>query len=391
MVRALSAYTNEMDDLNVFVETILEQLDLKHNLLKHAIGIVSCYSEFIDSGAWKALAKALPFPLAGTTTIACLTADATDYQMQLVLLVLTSDTALFIPGLTDPITSEDRAVLETAYLGAAAQMEGSPDLILSFAPLGTNAGCDFFIHTLDQISGGIPNFGTLAVDHTVDYRHAFVLYDGESYRDRYAFVLIKGVSFDFSIASISGERILRDTGIVTSAYGNQLTEINNRPAIDYLDALGITGDGTDVTAAINAFPFLVDYCDGTQPVIRAIFGITAEGAAICGGDIPVGASITLGRIDKDEVLNTTYSVMNSASFAADYSAVLIYSCVGRYFSLDYGSNEEMETVSSILATWNVPYLFAYSGSEICPVPKNDEKQKLTNRNHNCTLVMCCLK
>jgi hypothetical protein len=391
MIKALTAHTSEMDDLKFAVDEILGQLDLEENLLAHSVGIVSCFAEFADSGVLGAIAAALPFPLVGTTTIACLAQDARDYQMQLTLMVLTSDTASFATALTDPITREDADLLKTAYQNAADQLDGTPDLILSFAPLGTSAGGDFLIGTMNQLSKGVPNFGTVAVDHTVDYKYAYVLFGSSSYRDRYAFILIKGVEFAFSIASISGERVLRDTGIVTKAYGNQVKEINHHPAIDYLNALGITGGGADVTAAINAYPFIVDYCDGTKPVIRAIFGITPEGAAICGGDIPEGAAITLGRIDREEVLNTSPSVLKASGFGADYSALLLYSCVGRYFSLDFDSNEEMEQVEPVISSWNVPYMFAYSGSELCPVAKGGEKGGFVNRNHNCTLVMCCIR
>ena len=65
MIKTLIAYTTEVDDEDDAVAEILEQLDMGSNLLKHAVGIMTCHLDFMEGGIVKALCKALPFEVAG--------------------------------------------------------------------------------------------------------------------------------------------------------------------------------------------------------------------------------------------------------------------------------------------------------------------------------------
>jgi hypothetical protein len=66
--------------------------------------------------------------------------------------------------------------------------------------------------------------------------------------------------------------------------------------------------------------------------------------------------------------------------------MLIFSCVGRYFSLLYDHSAEMEMVVSAIEGRNVPYLMAYCGGEACPV--YSDTGKLSNRAHSNTFIVC---
>jgi hypothetical protein len=387
MITIIKAHTSEIDDIETAVSDITSQLAAGQSLLKHSIGLVSCFADFIGSGVVDALAKKLPFEIAGTTTLAAST-NGVQGEMILILTVLTSDDEEFCTGITEPVLTEDPEVLKRAYKQAAGIRTEKPALMLSFAPLLMNVGGDFFVDSFSDITGNVPNFGTLAVDHNSDYHEAHTILNGEAFRDRYVFILVYGnIKPRFFIGGIAEEKAFRDKGVVTASAGNQLQGVNGVTVADYLTGLGLNKDENGAIIGINSFPFILDYGDGTQPVIRVMFAITPDGSAVCGGNVPVGATLTVGSINAEEVLTTTERVLKTALQAEENNAMLIFSCVGRYFAQGFNTTAEMEKTEEILGGV-LPFHLCYSGTELCPVYGKDGILK--NRSHNDTMVICVL-
>ena len=391
MIKAYTAYTGEVDDTEAAVAEIMEQLGDPSRLRKNTVGLLACYSDFVDSGVVRELCSALPFDVIGTTTLGSVVGDSQG-RMICSLIVLTSDDAEFSAGFTEPMTAADEAPLCAAYGEAARKLSGKPALMVTFAPLHINASGDFYVDAFSRISGGVPNFGMLAVDNTSDYRNAAVICGGEAYADRAAFLLIGGsVNPEFFIASVPSERISAGKALITGAEGNLVSRINGRPVVDYLVKLGLKKNPDGSVLGINSFPFVVDYNDGTLPVVRVMFALTPEGAAVCGGDIPKGATISVGHIDADKVLSTTRAVLSGLAALDDNACLLMFSCVVRYFALGHEPTAEMELVQDVMKGNEAPFMFVYSGGEMCPVgQKEGDSGKLTNRNHNDTFVLCRL-
>jgi hypothetical protein len=388
MIRTLTACTSEIDDVELAVSEILEQLDMD-GLLGNTVGILTCFADFVESETVKAICDALPFCVVGSTTLGNSTRGSVG-TMLLTLMVLTSDDVSFSVGLSEPLLSEDPAPLRAAYKSAVAELPEKPVLLVSFAPLLMNVGGDFYVNAFAEISEGIPNFGMISVDHNNDYNEARIFHNGEAYPNRYAFILFSGnVNPRFFMGSISAAKLFHDKGLVTASQGNQLQTVNGRPVIDYLTSLGLTLDVNGTIVGINSFPFIIDYNDGTTPVVRAMFANTPEGYAVCGGDIPVGATLSVGAIDANEIIATTTEALNSALALDNPDCLLMFSCVGRYFSMGYEPLSEMERVRDIMEANSLPYQFTYSGGEICPVYARDD-ESITNRNHNDTFVICAL-
>ncbi|MDR1027822.1 MAG: FIST C-terminal domain-containing protein [Clostridiales Family XIII bacterium] len=392
MIKAITVSTSEIDDAEAAVAEITAQLDAGNRLLAHSIGLMGCYSDFIDSGVVAALHDALPFEFVGTTTLGAISRE-TDPLVGLTMLVLTSDDVSFVTGLTEPIEGEDADVIARGYAEAAKKLgEGEkPSLLLSYAPLLLNVGGDFFVNTLSEVSGQAPNFGTVSADDTIDYHNSHIIINGEAYRDRLAFVLVCGdVKPKFRIASISGEKIFREKGVVTASRGNQLQTINGISVEDYLLSLGLKKGADGTLTGVNSYPFIVDYNDGSPPVVRIIFAITPEGYAVCGGDIPEGATLSVGFIDGDEVVKATGDELRKISPDDKPAALLIFSCIGRYFSLGYESEREADEVKKLLAGTGIPYAMTYSGGEICPTGATEGDAGTINRFHNDTFAICVL-
>ncbi|MDR1930158.1 MAG: FIST C-terminal domain-containing protein [Treponema sp.] len=384
MIESFSFHTAEIDDCEAAAAELGSWLDLR-KLRKNSLGLVSCYAEFINSGVVAALAKVLPFPLAGITTIAG-ALPAVRGEMLLILTVLTSDEVEFAAAVTEPLSGEDEAPLRAAWERITAGRDGRPSLMLSFAPLLLDVSGDFFADAWTSITGNVPNFGTLAVDHNRDYHESQTILGGEAYRDRYVFVLLYGrVEPAFFVGGISEEKAFREKGVVTDSQGNLLKAVNGVSVADYLTGLGLSRDESGNIEGINSYPFILDYNDGTQPIIRVMFAVTPDGQAVCGGKMPLGATLTVGTINADGVLYNSAAVLEKA-LKAPGKTILIFSCVGRFFAMGFNPQAEMEKVQELLG--GRPFHLCYSGTELCPVYGKDGG--LTNRSHNDTMVICVL-
>ncbi|MDR1655023.1 MAG: FIST C-terminal domain-containing protein [Treponema sp.] len=385
MIKIVQAHTFEIDDVDAAVDEILHQLT-GQPLLKNSVGLVACFSDFLGSGVVSALAEKLPFPLAGATTLAA-SANGISGDTILTLTVLTSDDVEFVAGMTGAINGEDEAPLREAWEKTGGKRQDKAALMIGFAPLLFNVSGDFFVESWSGITGNVPIFGTLAVDHNDDYHEAQAIYGGEGFRDRFIFVLCYGkLEPRFFFGGIFQEKVFREKGVVTSSQGNQLKGVNGVSVGDYLSSLGLTRDETGNIVGINSFPFILDYNDGTQPVIRVMFAITPDGSAVCGGKIPEGATLTVGNVNAEEVMRTSTDALLKALESCRGKSMLIFSCVGRYFSLGFKAFMEMEKAEELLK--ETPFSFSYSGTELCPV--YDKDGKLTNRSHNDTIVICAL-
>jgi hypothetical protein len=386
MIRAFSAFTAEIDVAEEAVAQICSQLSLEDQLLPQTIGLISCVPEFVETGVVKALQEALPFDLIGQTTIAAASPGSSSHEI-LTILVITSDELEFVSGLTEPIIKEDADLISESYRLAIGDRAETPAFVFIHAPLLHNVGGDFFINTFDELVNHAPVFGSLAVDDTIDYHKSCVIYQGEASPNRIAFLAVYGdVKPHFYQATISGDSIFEEKGVVTSSDGNQLKTVDGKPAIEFLKSKGLVTDANGVVEGVNSFPYIVDFNDGNPPVIRVIFAITPEGYAVCLGDVPEGSTLSVGYFNEDEIFTTTCARL--ASFAADrgHHARIMFSCVGRYFTMAVDPAGEINAVHELIDPLGEPYILAYSGGEICPVTNIADGVSLTNRFHNATFV-----
>ncbi|GHU74793.1 hypothetical protein FACS1894188_04180 [Clostridia bacterium] len=389
MIKAFTAYSSEIDDTDITVSDIVSGIGLD-NLLKNSIGLLSCHSEFVESEAVSEVCAALPFPVIGTTSINT-AVRGSEGNFLLTLLVLTSDDVSFEVNLTESITAPDLSVIKSAYDETLKKLGETPKLIISYAPILVPVSSDFMVDSFSKASGGIPNFGTLACDHTGDYHTSSVIYNGETFTDRYAFALVAGdVSPNFYCASISGDRIFEKKGVVTDSEGNLLRAINNLNVPQYMQSIGMTMSKDSIVQGINSFPFVIDYGDGSDPVVRVPFSVNEQGHAVCAGDIPKDAIISISSIDSEEVMRTSSDALANMRGITDKSAFLIYSCIGRYFGLGDSPHAEIEKTQEELCESAAVYQLTYSGTELCPVYFGSDKSKVINRSHNMTYVVCAL-
>lgn len=384
MIKTLTAYTEEIDDVQAAVDAVLEQLDLENNLCKNAAGIMTCYAEFIESGVVEALCERLPFAVVGCTTFGN-SVHGNCGQLMLSLMVLTSDDVSFSCSVSDSI-KDSLEPLAGGYARACDALADEPVMAFCMAPLIYSVGGDQIVAILDEVTGGLPIFGTLAVDHTDDYREAQTIYNGEAFRESAVLLLLSGnVEPTYFIASISPEKILKQEAIITKSQENLLLEVNNMSVLSYLQSIGLARDGW--VEGVNSIPFIVNYNDGTEPVARAIFALTPEGYAVCGGAMKEGATLAVGLISYQDVIATALYTADKALENGKRNGLLLFSCLIRNMALGIETLAEMEAIHENISK-RIPYQMAYSGGEICPVYGRDGKP--VNRFHNDTIVACLL-
>ena len=381
-MKVLTAYTHEIDDVRQAVSEVLSQLGLEQNLCSNSAGIISCYPEFIDSGVVAALCAELPFETVGCTTIANSSAGELGFTM-LTLTVLTGNDVAFAAALSGDLSSEQENTLKEAYERALSALPGKPEMVMVYGPVIGTLGGEPIVDMMDKACGGIPVFGTLALDRTEDYRMAQTIHNGKGCRTELSMLLISGnIKPRFVVTGVSEKKILRQKAFITKSAGNVLIEVNGMPFLEYMSTLGL-GSGDGSIEGANTLPLIVDYNDGTAPVTRAIYMINGDGHAVCAGNMPEGSALSVGTLEYSDIAESAQALVAQIQECDGKDAIIMYSCLARMLILGFGAETELKAICS---GFSIPYSVAYSGGEICPV--GDDDGTLINRLHNFSIVSC---
>ncbi|MDR2531268.1 MAG: FIST C-terminal domain-containing protein [Oscillospiraceae bacterium] len=385
MIKTTVAYTGELDDEKLAVEQLSSQLNLDGGLMKNTIGIVTCHYEFIHSGIYKAVCDALPFSVVGSISSAQSVSSETD-SLLLALTVMTSDDVEFDRIITPSLMAEPGKIIAESYKSACRTEK--PALIFMFAPFILQNCGDEYVNVITEASGGVPCFGTLSVDDTMDFRNCFMLADGEHYSDKMVMILIYGaLTPKFFIANISESRLLEKSAKVTKSEGHMLMEVNERPVINYFEDLGLV-EASESQYAMSSLPFLLDYNDGTPKVSKIFVMLTPEKYAICAGAMPEGSTLYMSVTDKDDVMFTIEEAAGRILKEIEGAAMLLaYSCISRSITLGSEQYKEMEYLSGKISE-KLPFMMANSGGEICPTQVSGGRA--VNRFHNNTFIACLI-
>lgn len=384
MIRMLTAYTREIDEVETSVSEILEQLDLEHRLLASSVGILSFHPDFLESGVVRALADALPFDTVGGTSSNVSIGGAMGGLM-LVVTVLTSDDVVFRTGVSRAIADDPDGAMRELYARVAPPEMGRPSLLFVYAPVLDKVSGDDLVRALDAASGCVPQFGSLATTHLPDFSGIETCANGEHHADALALVAFFGdVSPKFYLTGIPEDRVIRQRATITSAVKNRIQRINNLLPTDYLESVGLAENG-DISG-IASFPFVLTLTDGSK-VARSVYKTTDEGHILAFGDTPEGAELDFSDSDAEFIINSTGETAAHLASTLKTGNVLIFSCAGRRWVLGVTTEREMEEVARRLGD-SFASQFAYSGGEICPVKNRDGRQ--VNRFHNFSMVACAL-
>jgi small ligand-binding sensory domain FIST len=381
----LTAYTREIDDLEVAVNEILEQLNLNERLLRHGVGILSFHPEFLDSGAVRAVSEALPFDSIGGTT--CNVAvNGVMGDLMLALTVLTSDDIVFKAGASLPIEDDPQEAIKELYSRLVPPSVERPSLLFTVAPVVSRTGGDDFIEALDAVSGGVPLFGSMAFTYRPDFGGIETCWNGSRYSNVFTLIAMFGeVKPEFYLTVIPESRVIQQNAIVTQAVKNKIQSINGQAPLQYLEYVGMMENGSIANLSSVSIPFVLTLTDGSQ-MVRSAYGVTEEGYILAFGTIPVGAQIGFSDCDADFVLQSATEAALKIADCQDRNALII-SCAARRWTLGIRTDEEIKELAKLL-DGRLPYQFSYSGGEICPVINSDGQ--MVNSFHNFSLIACLL-
>ncbi|MDR1496044.1 MAG: FIST C-terminal domain-containing protein [Clostridiales Family XIII bacterium] len=383
MIKMMTAYTLEVDDEQLALEEILEQLKLEETQLKHSVGILSCHSDFVDTGVAQYISDHIPFDVVGCTTIGNSVTGESDMFM-LCIAMLTSDDVEFSAGWAPALEEDPAAALKTAVDGARLPQGGKPALAIPFLPTSKTVSSESVMDALSEAISGAPVFGTVACDSTADSIYSHTLCNGEASRDSLALLLLWGdVDPAFFVAHISKDRAQKYKGIITKADGSLLQEINDMPTEDYMASIGI--EMKKEIMAGSVMPLIIDSHDGSQPIALGPYTVTDEGALVCGGRVPVDATLAVGTLEADDILQTTEAIIREILATGKRGGLLMFPCISRFVTMGNELTTEMDIVKNAVGE-SVPYLLNYGLGELCPV--YDSTGKVVNKFHNFSFTAC---
>jgi hypothetical protein len=390
MIRSTSVFTYEIDDPELAAEELRSQLSEKLTLQKHSAGVMQCDPEFIKSGVASAISGVLGFPVVGgTTTTTAVNGSVGD--LMLTLLVFTSDDVEFIAAHTQDVENDIFGATAASYRDTLERSSLAPKLVITFAPIIEKYGGDLYPQAFGQVRADVPVFGTQSVTEEItSYENCATICDSEVFPCEMSYLVLFGdVEPRFLFAGLPEQRFTDTNGVITKSTDNIIEKIDNVTAIKFFESIGLAKDGT-LREGIDFLPiFMTPHStnEPEKPIIRAMIGFTEEGYAVCRGLMYEGADFGFGSFGSADILNESRNAIAEINGFADVSAVLIFSCIVRWLNIGVNPYAEAEIVRNNLHP-DIPFLFSYSGGEICPSLRGDNDY--VNRFHNFTLVACIL-
>ena len=384
MIKMLSAHTSEMDFVDDAVSEVLQQLGFEEEIPRNAVGIVTCHTEFVQTGVVKALCARLPFPVAGCTTLGSASGGEEGHQF-LAISVLTGDDVEFSAALSETIGPENiETPIRDAYDRAVAGLSGAPALALAIAPFMNAVDGLSIFSRIDLCCGDTPLYGTFSCSGNPDLSGSLTIWNGDATQDVLALILIRGdVKPRFFLTALSDDRMGKQKGTITEAGDSLIKTVDGMSTLDFIVSCGISKE--NLLKAPASIPVMIDYGDGSAPLACGIYNVTQDGCLRVGANALAGARLSIGTQDQNGILSTAESLLERILSETKPRGILMLPCLSR--SLQLGPNSEAELRLAVKKLGDIaPYHIAYSGGEICPVYV--EGGLTRNRFHNFTFTAC---
>ena len=388
MTKVFTAHTTETDDVEAAVSQILSQLDLSR-LSLYSAGIMYYHADFAKTGVTKRICEKLPFDIVGGTTSNS-AVPGSKKDIVLTISVFTSDTVAFTSGISDPIYDEPFIPIEKLYREMLkekpALMGEKPGLFFIVAPDFAGATGDDYLVALGGISGDIPVFGLVSFIHTAQFRDIKTFFNGVEYDSSMAVIAFWGnVEPKFFISDIPDKQIIYQRAIITDSYKNRIKKVNGIPVLEYLKSEGLVKE--EDLEGIASFP-LVLHMPGGSRLIRTAYGID-KNEILCSGLVPSHIPMEISFCDREFVMESARKTANECSTwlrdNSDSKSALVVSCAARRWTLGIDVYAEIREIDACLN--NLPYHFAYSRGEFCPINVNG---KAENYFFNYSLCICII-
>ncbi|MDR0331571.1 MAG: FIST C-terminal domain-containing protein [Chitinispirillales bacterium] len=402
MIKSYTVSVTEVDDGEEAVRLATGKI-ASLPLLKNTVGLVTAHPEFVASGVAGVVAKALPFPTVGMTSISHCAGGAAETYM-LSVLILTSEDCEFAHAVSGAIPEESapeaaaRKCCEEAlkcYEEARGRLNGEPKLAIIYAPYHHDPHYYEYIAAISKVNERLPLFGGVCNDDRqslLPRTNARVFHCGEEHEDRLALLLVSGdVSPKFYVDSVTDEAmIMPRVGVITKTAGNKLLQVNNVNAASFFRSIGfLAADGPSAThegLLSSLFVLHIDNGDGTSGTSITHIPIQVDDDGIrCGGGLVEGAGISVAFNTKESVIETARRTIAKIKKENAGGTAIIHTCLGRRYGLLGEPMAELSLINDSLKE-GFNYAAAYATGEICPTGVREGRA--FNQDHSQTIVAC---
>lgn len=217
---------------------------------------------------------------------------------------------------------------------------------------------------------GVAVTGGLAGDGD-RFQETLVLCDAAPRPGVAAAVGLYGQRLKVGYGSLGGWDSFGPQRLVTRSRANVLYELDKQPALAlYKKYLGEHASGLPATGLL--FPLSVKIHGSEREVVRTILGIDeADQSLTFAGDIPEGAYARLMKANMDRLVDGAQGAATTsyeAIGARTPDLAILISCIGRRLVLKQRTEEELDSVQSVLGSTIMTGFYSYG--EICPAGPN---------------------
>lgn len=365
-------------------QTILNCLKLQ----KNSVGILFCNIHFEFAKLLQGISEELPIPVVGCTTAGEVNSRGF-FEESASLIVLTADDISFGLGIADHLSVDAEKAVRHACENALQTIGNeSVKLVVTFPDTTLKTSADSVLKLVDKIFGGnLPIVGGVPGDN-FSFQRSYQFYNNQVFIDSIPILLLAG-NVDPIVVTRSGWVPTGKKARVTKVSGNLLFDIDDRPALEYLQKYIPTENDPEI---LGSYPLAVHMDTREGWVIRSPHSYDKERQCIVyQGDIPQNATIQLAYGTRDDILHGVEEAVATLSerlVDRKPACILLFSCGGRKLMLGLDTKKEIDLIRRELPA-DIPINGFYSYGELAPV---DEKtiHINTNKFHNCTLVLCAL-
>jgi hypothetical protein len=395
-MRSITAYTDEIDDLEQAVSELFEQTE-GFELLSDSLGIIYVDEDVEYGELYDLMRERWDFPIIGSTTLAMFTDDREIEKTGISIMIMTADDCSFAVGITGELNPDNyREEIAGTYKDIAQKLDSKEKLVITYACMNSDVIGDDIVAAVEAAGGDIAIFGGNASDSYSFTGYRVFCNDKELTRANVMALVSGNISPRFvTVKSLSDTANISYQ--VTEVHDGKVFKLGKKTFIDCLNDAGLGTDKTNIALDYVLTPFLVtiDLPSGDKlEVTRVLRMLDQEnGAGVFSGGVSQNSSIAIGLVNNENVKESVEDAftqtlkMLEESEDYEFSTMMCISCSARFLALASNIKIESDAYMGKLPE-SLSMIGMYSYGEYCPT--RSIRNKEYNVYHNFTFAIMTL-